>query len=54
MIVNGKYSQHILLYRGEAPADYRIALGMLLTGPLPPDIERDSGAERAGGRARVD
>jgi len=27
VLVNGKYSQHILLYRGEAPADYRIALG---------------------------
>ena len=27
VLVNGKYSQHILLYRGEAPADYRISLG---------------------------
>jgi hypothetical protein len=48
--VDGKYSQHLLLYRGEAPADYRVALGGLAAGPhrLEVRTDRRASARRAG------
>ena len=54
VLVNGKYSQHILLYRGEAPADYRIALGMYSPGRYRLTIERDPALSARSGRAGVD
>ena len=55
VLVNGKYSQHILLYRGEAPADYRIALGMYSPGRYRLTIERDPAlSARAAGRVSID
>ena len=55
VLVNGKYSQHILLYRGAAPADYRIALGMYTPGRYRLTIERDPAmSARAAGRVSID
>jgi hypothetical protein len=39
--VDGKYSQHLILSRGEALADYRVALGALAAGPHRLQIRRD-------------
>lgn len=55
VLVNGKYSQHILLYRGDTQADYRIALGMYTAGRYRLTIERDpSLSARAAGRVSID
>ncbi|HVD78813.1 MAG TPA: hypothetical protein VNH43_14445 [Vicinamibacteria bacterium] len=42
--VDGKYSQHLILSRGEALADYRVALGSLAAGPHRLQIRLDRGA----------
>src|SRR5439155_1624837 len=42
--VDGKYSQHLILCRGETPADYRVALGRLAAGPHRLQIRLDRGA----------
>lgn len=42
--VDGKYSQHLILSRGETPADYRVALGSLAAGPHRLQIRLDRGA----------
>jgi len=39
--VDGRYSQHILLARGEAPADYRVTLGALTAGRHRLTVDRD-------------
>jgi hypothetical protein len=39
--VDGKYSQHILLTRGDAPADYPVTLGPLSQGPHTLTVDRD-------------
>src|SRR4051794_36005626 len=48
--VDGVYSQHLLLARGEAPAEYRITLGTIAAGSHRLSIERDVAlsAKRAG------
>jgi hypothetical protein len=48
--VDGKYSQHLLLHRGEALAQYRVALGGLAAGPHRLEVHRDrqASARRAG------
>jgi hypothetical protein len=48
--VDGKYSQHVLLHRGEAPVEYRVALGGLAAGPHRLEVHRDrqASAPRAG------
>src|SRR3954467_15665410 len=48
--VDGKYSQHLVLFRGEAPADYRVRLGTLAAGRHVLQIERDAelSAKEAG------
>ena len=48
--VDGVYSQHLLLARGEAPADYRITLGTIAAGSHRLAIDRDAGlsATQAG------
>jgi hypothetical protein len=48
--VDGKYSQHLLLTRGEAPADYRLTLGALTQGrhTLTVDRDRELSASGAG------
>jgi hypothetical protein len=33
LLVDGKYSQHVILFRGDAEAEYRVALGTLAPGP---------------------
>jgi len=42
--LDGKYSQHLILSRGEAPADYRVALGGLAAGPHEMQVRLDRGA----------
>ncbi len=42
--VDGKYSQHLILSRGEALADYRVALGSLAEGRHRLEIRLDRGA----------
>src|SRR5262245_30094835 len=55
VLVNGRYSQHILLYRGEAPADYRISLGTLTPGRHRLTVERDPALSARGvGRVSID
>src|SRR5437867_1292851 len=55
LLVDGKYSQHVLLYRGEAPADYRVSLGTLAPGRHRLTIERDpSLSARGAGRVSID
>lgn len=51
--VDGAYSQHLILARGEAPAAYRIMLGTLSKGDHRLSIERDAGrsAAKAGAMA---
>jgi len=46
--VDGRYSQHLLLARGEAPAEYRVALGGLAAGThrLEVALDRKAGARR--------
>ncbi len=42
VLLNGRYSQHLLLVRGEAPAPYRIMLGALPAGDHRMTLERDA------------
>jgi hypothetical protein len=41
ILLDGKYSQHLVLARGEAPNDYRITLGAVAKGAHRLAIERD-------------
>ena len=53
--VDGTYSQHLLLSRGEAPVDYRVRLGTLAPGRHELRIERDGASSaRAAGPATID
>ena len=53
--LDGKYSQHIVLTRGEAAADYRIALGPVTQGVHQLTIDRDARLSAAGaGPAAID
>jgi len=53
--VDGKYSQHILLARGAASAEYRVSLGTLAAGRHRLTVERDAALGAAGaGPATVD
>jgi len=49
--VDGVYSQHLLLARGETPADYRVTLGTLPAGRHRLSIERDSALSAKGAGA---
>lgn len=42
VLINGRYSQHLLLVRGQAPAPYRIMLGALPAGEHRMTLERDA------------
>ena len=48
LTVDGRYSQHLFLVRGEPPAAYRVALGSLATGMhrLEIELDRKAGARR--------
>ena len=46
--VDGRYSQHLLLARGEAPAEYRVTLGTLTAGSHRLSIERDAALSAKG------
>jgi len=46
--VDGKYSQHILLTRGEVAADYRLTLGALAPGRHTITVDRDRELSAAG------
>ena len=50
VLVDGKYSQHIMLARGEAAAEYRVSLGTLAAGRHRLTIERDAALSAAGAR----
>jgi hypothetical protein len=53
--VDGKYSQHILLARGEAAVEYRVSLGTLAAGRHRMTVERDGALSAAGaGPATID
>jgi hypothetical protein len=53
--VDGKYSQHLQLVRGEALAEYRIGLGRLTKGTHRLAIDRDAAlSAAAAGEARVE
>ena len=53
--LDGKYSQHILLVRGEAAADYRITLGAVGPGRHRLTIDRDPAlSARGAGPATID
>ena len=53
--VDGKYSQHILLARGDGSAEYRVLLGTLSAGRHRLTIERDAALSAAGaGAAPID
>jgi hypothetical protein len=53
--LDGKYSQHLLLVRGEAEADYHVALGHLGKGLHRLTIDRDPALTAAGaGPAAID
>src|SRR5258706_9911432 len=53
--VDGEYSQHIMLARGEAPADYPVTLGALAAGAHRISIERDRALSAPGaGAASID
>ncbi|MGH9408955.1 MAG: hypothetical protein ACRD1V_05835 [Vicinamibacterales bacterium] len=49
--VDGAYSQHLLLTRGERPAEYRVMLGSLAAGRHRLDIARDLGRSARGAGA---
>lgn len=51
VLVNGEYSQHLLLVRGEAPAPYRIMLGSLPAGDHRLTLERDAAHSAKGAGA---
>src|SRR5262249_11984451 len=46
--VDGAYSQHLLLARGETPAEYRVTLGALAAGRHRLSIERDAALSAKG------
>lgn len=46
--VDGGYSQHLLLTRGEMPAEYRVMLGPLAAGPHRLTLERDAARSSKG------
>jgi hypothetical protein len=46
--VDGKYSQHVLLTRGETPADYPLTLGALVAGSHTLTIDRDPAVSARG------
>jgi hypothetical protein len=53
--VDGTYSQHLLLFRGEAATDYRVHLGTLAPGRHQLRVERDAElSARAAGPATID
>jgi hypothetical protein len=53
--VDGKYSQHILLARGETSAEYRVSLGTLAAGRHRLTVERDAALSATGaGPATID
>src|SRR5437660_427989 len=53
--VDGAYSQHLFLSRGEAPAEYRVRLGTFAGGRHQLRIDRDSGLSAKGaGPASID
>ena len=55
VLVNGNYSQHILLFRGEAPSEYRISLGIRTPGRYRLMVERDPAlSARGAGRVSID
>src|SRR5712691_2483215 len=55
VFVDGKYSQHLLLSRGESVADYRITLGAVAAGRHRLTIDRDSSLSAIGaGAATID
>ncbi len=55
VFVDGKYSQHLLLSRGESVADYRITLGAVGPGRHRLTIDRDSSLSAIGaGPATID
>src|SRR5712691_4326344 len=55
VFVDGRYSQHLLLSRGETVADYRITLGAVAPGRHRLTIERDTAlSARAAGPATID
>src|SRR5437899_430811 len=55
VFLDGKYSQHILLARGEAVAEYHIALGPVAKGVHRLTIDRDLElSARSAGPATVD
>ena len=53
--VDGKYSQHLFLSRGEAPVDYRVRLGTLAPGRHELRVVRDAeSSARSAGPATID
>src|SRR5712692_2720514 len=55
LFLDGKYSQHLLLARGEAVADYRITLGAVAPGRHRLTIDRDPRLSAIGaGPATID
>jgi hypothetical protein len=55
VMVDGKYSQHILLARGDGPAEYRVFLGTVSAGRHRLIVERDAALSAAGaGPATID
>jgi hypothetical protein len=55
VLVDGKYSRHIPLFRGETPSDYHISLGTYRPGRHRITIERDPAlSARAAGRVSID
>jgi hypothetical protein len=55
LTLDGKYSQHLVLARGEADADYRVTLGFLTAGMHRLEVERDLELSASGaGPATVD
>ncbi len=51
VLVDGKYSQHVLLFRGADESDYRIALGPVAAGRHTLRIEADPSLSAAGAGA---
>ena len=52
--LDGAYSQHVLLTRGKAPAEYRVLLGALTAGAHQLTIERDGAlSAKDAGEARI-
>src|SRR5215468_9853645 len=51
LTLDGTYSQHLLLARGETPAEYRLTLGTLAAGRHRLSIERDRALSAKGAGA---